>query len=282
MIKTPPGWGAAVVTQAYQSITNVGAHWAERGNDAVTVRRIDMSDLRWALRRGMEDFGASRTDVIFLCVIYPLLGLLLARMASGYDLLPLVFPLASGFALVGPLAGVGLEEMSRRREQGFSAGWMDPFRVFVSPAIGSILLLGAVLIMLFLSWLVLSNTVYNLTLGPQPPASVGSFLHDVLYTHAGRTMAVLGIGSGFVFAAIALTIGAVSFPILLDRNVSLETAVRTSARVVAASPVTMAAWGLIVTGGLIVGSIPLLLGLIFVMPVLGHATWHLYRRAVPR
>jgi uncharacterized membrane protein len=282
MIKTPPGWGAAVITQAYQSITNVGAHWAEGGPTEVTVRRIHISDLRWALERGMEDFGASRTDVIFLCVIYPLLGLLLARVASGNGMLPLLFPLASGFALVGPLAGVGLEEMSRRREQGWSTGWMDPFRVFVSPAIGSILLLGAVLIIMFLAWLVLSNVVYNMTLGPQPPASVGSFLHDVLYTHAGRTMAVVGIGSGFVFAAIALTIGAVSFPILLDRNVSLETAVRTSARVVAGSPVTMAVWGLIVAGSLVVGSIPLLLGLIFVLPVLGHTTWHLYRRAVPR
>jgi uncharacterized membrane protein len=282
MIKTPPGWGVDVLSHAYRSMTTARPDWSERTTAPPAVRRIHVSDLRWALARGMEDFGASRTDVIFLCVIYPLLGLLLARVASGYEMLPLVFPLASGFALVGPLAAVGLNEMSRRRELGLSAGWADAFGVFRSPAIGRIVLLGAVLILLFLSWLVLSNAIYTLTLGPKPPESLGSFAHDVIATHAGRMMAFAGIGTGFLFAMVAGTISVVSFPILLDRNVSLEIAVRTSLRVVARNPLTMAVWGLIIAGGLVIGSIPLLLGLIFVMPVLGHATWHLYRRAVPR
>ena len=282
MIKTPPGWGAAVLTQAYRSVITANVDRSEPESAPITVRQIGYPDLRWALTRGLQDFGASRTDVIFLCVIYPLVGLLLARVASGYEMLPLMFPLASGFALVGPLAAVGLNEMSRRREQGQSAGWADAFAVFRSPAIGGIVILGVMLILMFLFWLVLSNLVYNATLGPQPPASLGSFAHDVIFTHAGRTMTLVGFVMGFVFAAMALTISAVSFPLLLDRNVSLGTAIRTSIKVVARNPRTMTIWGLIVAAGLFLGSIPLLLGLIFVMPVLGHATWHLYRRAVPR
>jgi uncharacterized membrane protein len=281
MIRTPPGWGADLLTNAYHSITIVGPDAVARASTTPAVRRIHLADLKWALARGMEDFAASRTDVIFLCVVYPLLGLLLARLAAGYEMLPLVFPLASGFALVGPLAAVGLNEISRRREQGLSAGLGDAFAVFRSPAIRGIMLLGAVLIVMFLFWLVLANAIYSVTLGPRPPASLGSFAHDVIFTHAGRIMALLGIGVGFVFAAVALTISVVSFPMLLDRGVSVETAIRTSAQVVARNPVTMAVWGSIVAGSLLVGSIPLLLGLIFVMPVLGHATWHLYRRAVP-
>jgi len=282
MIKTPPGWGADVITHAYHRITTIHPDQLQQAAAPPVVQRIGLSDLRWALARGVDDFSQSRTDVIFLCLIYPLIGLLLARVASGYDMLPLVFPLASGFALIGPLGAVGLNEMSRRREQNLSAGWADAFGVFRSPAIGGILLLGVMLIAMFLFWLVLSNTVYNLTMGPKPPESLGGFAHDVIFTHAGWVMVFAGIGMGFVFAVVAGTISVVSFPILLDRNVSLEIAIRTSARVVARNPVTMAVWGIIIAASLVIGSIPLLLGLVFVMPVLGHATWHLYRRAVPR
>ena len=110
--------------------------------------------------------------------------------------------------------------------------------------------------------------------------SLSGFVHDVCYTSAGWTMAVVGVGVGFLLALAAFAISVVSFPMLLDQNVTLETAVRTSVRVVARNPLVMATWGLIITAGLVVGSIPLLLGLIVVLPVLGHATWHLYRRAV--
>jgi uncharacterized membrane protein len=280
MIRTPPGWGADMLTHAYQSVTTGKARPRSIPAAAITVRRVGLADLRWALARGLEDFGASRSDVVFLCVVYPVLGLLLARVASGYGMLPLVFPLASGFALLGPLAAVGLNEMSRRREMGQPAGLAEAFDVFRSPAIGGIALLGALLIALFVVWLVIANAVYVLTLGPEPPVSLASFAHSVFYTRAGWTMAVVGVGAGFVLAVAAFVISLVSFPMLLDQNVTLETAVRTSARVVARNPLVMAAWAVVITAGLVIGSIPLLLGLIVVMPVLGHATWHLYRRVV--
>jgi len=280
MIRTPPGWGADMLTQAVQSVTGGRQRPLALPSETVTVRTLGIGDLRWALARGMEDFAASRTDVIFLCVIYPLLGLLLARVASGYNMLPLVFPLTSGFALLGPLAAVGLNEMSRQRELGQPAGIAAAFGVFRSPAIGGIALLGGLLLTMFLFWMVIANGVYNLTLGPEPPVSVAGFVHDIFHSRAGWAMALIGIDLGFLLAVLALVISVVSFPMLLDRNVTLETAVRTSARVVMRNPTVMAVWGLIIAASLVAGSIPLLLGLIVVMPVLGHATWHLYRRAV--
>ncbi|HEX2944275.1 MAG TPA: DUF2189 domain-containing protein [Rhodopila sp.] len=280
MINNPPGWSLNMLTAAYQAIRPAPVRYGAHARVEPVVRPIGLRDLRWALERGVEDFAAVRTDVISLCVVYPLLGLLLAKLASGNDLLPLVFPLASGFALVGPVAAVGLNEMSRRREAGLHTTWADAFAVLRSPSIGAIVLLSLILMALLLFWLVLSNFVYVHTLGPKPPVSVSRFVTDIFTTPAGVTMAVVGISVGFVCAAVALTISAVSFPLLLDREASLETAVRTSAQVVFRNPLTMAAWGLTVAGLLILGSIPALLGLIVVLPVLGHATWHLYRRAV--
>jgi uncharacterized membrane protein len=246
------------------------------------VRRIEVADLRDVLRRGFDDFAAYRSDVIFLCVIYPLVGLLLARFAFHQALLPLLFPLASGFALIGPVAAVGLYEVSRRREEGIDITWADAFGVIRAPAFGAILVLGLILLAIFLLWLTAAAAIYNATLGPEPPAAMGAFIREVLSTDAGWVMIVAGCGVGFLFALLVLAISVVSFPLLLDRDVGLYTAIATSVRTVVANPVPMAAWGLIVAGGLVLGSIPILLGLIIVMPVLGHATWHLYRRVVER
>ncbi|MGE5148065.1 MAG: DUF2189 domain-containing protein [Candidatus Eiseniibacteriota bacterium] len=247
-----------------------------------TVRRIEAAELRDALAKGITDFAAYRTDVIFLCIVYPLAGLVLARLAFGYDMLPLIFPLASGFALIGPVAAVGLYEMSRRREQGHDIGWADAFGVTSSPAIGAMVALGLVLLVIFLLWLLAAWIIYHFTLGPETPASIGAFVRDTFTTGAGWTMIAVGFGVGFLFAVLVLTISVVSFPLLLDRDVGLYAAIQTSVRAVRANPGPMAMWGLIVAGGLVVGSIPLLIGLAIVIPVLGHATWHLYRRVVPR
>jgi uncharacterized membrane protein len=171
--------------------------------------------------------------------------------------------------------------MSRRREQGQTVNWSDAFSVVASPRFGAILLLGIVLFIVFLVWLAAAQAIYTLTLGPEAPASVGAFIRDVFTTGAGWTMIAMGISVGFLFAVFVLAISVVSFPLLLDRDVGLVTAVITSVRAVAANPETMAVWGVIVAAGLVVGSIPFFLGLAIVLPVLGHATWHLYRRVVP-
>jgi uncharacterized membrane protein len=283
MIQSPFAWIGDQLDRALHSVGSASdeEYWHEnRRAGAVTVRRIGLADLGQALTNGLADFAANRTDVIFLCVIYPLVGLLLARLASGYDVVPLLFPLASGFALVGPFAAVGLNEMSRRRELGADVSWIDWFGVLRSPSIGGIVGLGLWLIAIFVLWLVAAEVIYVATLGPEPPASVSAFIHDVFTTPQGWTMIVVGVGVGFLFALVALSVSVVSFPLLLDRDVRMETAIGTSIRVVMANPVPMAAWGLIVAAGLVIGSVPALLGLVVVMPVLGHTTWHLYRRVV--
>ena len=246
------------------------------------IRHLTIADLGDVLAKGLDDFAAYRTDVVFLCAIYPVIGLVMARFAFGYGMLPLLFPLASGFALIGPFAAVGLYEMSRRRELGGNVAWPDAFGVIGSRSFGAIVVLGLLLVAIFLLWLIAAESIYELTLGPQPPVSVGSFARDVFTTAAGWTMIVVGIGVGFLFALLVLVISVVSFPLLLDRDIGLGTAISTSMRAVILNPGPMAIWGLIVAGGLVLGSIPLFLGLIFVMPVLGHATWHLYRKVVPR
>lgn len=246
----------------------------------ITIRRIGIADLGDALRRGLDDFLAMPTHAIFLCLIYPVVGIVLARLAFGYSVLPLIFPLASGFALVGPFAALGLYELSRRREAGLDASATHAFDVVQSSSIGAISALGILFLVIFGVWLAVANAIYVADFGYAPPASLRSFLHDVLTTPAGWNLIVVGNGVGLVFAAVVLTIGAMSFPMLVDRDVGAAVALKTSIEAVVVNPLTMAVWGVIVAALLVLGSIPAFLGLTVVLPVLGHATWHLYRRTV--
>jgi uncharacterized membrane protein len=244
------------------------------------VRHIAPSDLFDALARGVDDFMAMPSHAIFLCVIYPLLGLWMIGIAVGGTMLPLAFPIAAGFALIGPLAAIGLYELSRRREAGIDSSSSHAFDVLYSPSLGAIVAMGLFLMAIFLLWLVAAEAIYIANFGYAPPGSISKFANDVFTTPAGWTLIVVGTVVGFLFAVAALSIGAISFPLLLDRDVGAAVALATSLRVVAENPVTMALWGFIVAAMLLIGSIPFLLGLTVVMPVLGHATWHLYRRAV--
>src|SRR5579871_1591074 len=244
------------------------------------IRKIGMSDLHDALRRGWEDFKAVPSHAIILCVIYPILGLGLARAVLGYSVLPLLFPLAAGFALLGPFAALGLYELSRRRELGMNASAWDALDVFSSPSFGAMLGVGTLLLALFVVWIAVAQAIYVATFGYEGVTGISDFVRRVLTTPQGWWLIAVGCGVGFLFALVALCISVISFPLMLDRHASAGEAMVTSLRVVAANPVTIAAWGLIVAALLVAGSIPLFLGLAVVVPLLGHATWHLYRKVI--
>ena len=280
-IGNPGTWFANLIRGAgSHAAAATGQLGAEEAVSPPVIRTITTQDISAALRAGWDDFTAFRTDVMVLVLLYPFMGLVMAWFAFDRALIPLLFPLVSGFALVGPVAAVGLYEMSRRREKGLEVGWSDAFGVLASPSFGPILVLGLYLLATFFVWLVVAHWIYTVTLGPQPPESAAAFMRAVLTPGPGWTMIIFGTLIGFFFAAIVLAVTIVSFPMLLDKRVGLPVAVATSLSVASRNKAVTALWGMVVAGGLVLGSLPILLGLIVVLPVLGHATWHLYRRAV--
>jgi uncharacterized membrane protein len=253
----------------------------EPARDLPAVRSISPIDLKEVLAKGLEDFRAMPTHVIFLSLIYPIAGLAIARLTFGYDVVPLLYPLVAGFALIGPFAAIGLYEMSRRRELGLDTSWKHAFDIIHSPSLRAIAALGLLLVAIFGVWLFVAHALYVAHFGEEEqPVALGEFVRRVLWTPEGHNLIVTGNAVGFLFALLAFALSVVSFPLLLDRNVGMAVAIVTSIKAILKNPVTMALWGLIVAFGLALGALPFLFGLAVVMPVLGHSTWHLYRKVV--
>jgi uncharacterized membrane protein len=246
------------------------------------IRKIGLHDLRLALAQGWDDFCDKRGDLIFLGLIYPGVSLLAALVALHASVLPLVFPVAAGAVLLGPAAASGFYELARRRELGLDARWRHFFDAERGSAGASLLELTSLVALIFLLWIAAAGLIYFETLGPKLPETTSAFVQAVFTTSGGWTLIIVGNLVGMAFALLTLAITVVSFPMLVDRPVGLAVAVRTSIRVTAKNPVTVAVWGLIVVGLLVLGSIPAFVGLAVVLPVLGYATWHLYTRAVER
>ncbi len=244
------------------------------------VRTIGPGDLRDALTQGLADFEAMPTHVVFLCLIYPLVMVVSARVYAGYDVLPLVFPLLAGYTIIGPLIAIGMYELSRRREQNLDISRAHAFDFLKLPSVGAIAVLSALLMTVYFAWLAAAWIIYGQNFGGAVPDSIMAFALQILTTPAGLTLIVVGCGAGFIFAAVVFALSVVSFPMILDRGVDVPTAVQTSARAVLANPITMGMWAFIVASALLIGSLPFFVGLAIVLPVLGHATWHLYRKVV--
>jgi uncharacterized membrane protein len=268
-----------------QTTEEVAAKVAEERDDAaspgpIEIRKAGLDDLLPALKAGFEDLRELRTDQVTIAVLFPLCGLVVAGVVADRALLPFVFPAASGFALIGPLATLWYAAFSRGRELYGEDVAGHPLHIFFGPRGRSLRILGAVAILLFLLWNGAAGLIYHWTLGTSSEKPDAFFLVRVLTTTAGWEMIILGCGVGVVFALVAVAVGCVSFPLALDRPVTAIEAIRVSLDAMARNPLFMLGWGVVIVIGLVVGAIPGLLGLAITLPMLGHATWHVYRRII--
>lgn len=252
-------------------------------HEEIGIRTIRASDIFDAIRLGIADFNAKPSHLFLLGLIYPIAGGLGAIWAFGSDLLPLVLPIVGGYALMGPFAAVILYRISRRREQGRDFPWSEAFTGLTGPRSRKIGILGLILFAVFVTWLLVAQAIYNATLGADgyhyTPIEL---VRASLSTPEGWRLIMIGNGVGFLFAACVLSAFVVSFQLALDRDVGALTAIKTSLRVSFSSPGPIALWGVIIVGSMIIGGLMLLVGLAVVLPVLGHASWHVYRKTVLR
>lgn len=252
----------------------------------IPVRKITDEDLRLSLRQGLDDFLAMRGDLIFVGLLYPLLGILAAVFTSR-GALPFFLPIVAGVGLLGPVAAVGFYELARRREAGLESGWRHFFDVRKRPAVDDMGIVAGLLLAIFALWLFAAGALYVALFGWgafdwYADNTIAGFLRDVFLTPQGWALIVSGIVVGAVFGWIVLAVSVASLPMLVDCNVSASEAVSASWRAAHANKGQMIRWGLTVVGLLILGSIPLFIGLAFVLPWLGYATWHLYTRLIDR
>jgi len=213
-------------------------------------------------------------------LIYPIIGIVLTVWMNGWHAWTLLYPLVGGFALLGPIAALPLYEISRRRERGEDPGWRDAMGVLRSPAMGAVLALGALLFVLFTLWMTSAQALYESIFGFSPPRTLDGLVNQIMTEPGGITLLAVGTGLGALFALVVLCTTVIAFPLLLDRDVGAYVAVETSCRAVLYNRVPLFAWGVIVGAGLFLASLPLFVGLAVVLPIFGHATWHLYRKLV--
>ena len=248
----------------------------------IPVRKISNEDLRLSLKQGLGDFQAMRGDLVFAGLIYTFIGVAAAVMTTNGPLMPFFFPVVAGVGFLGPVAAVGFYELARRREDGLESGWRHFLDVRKRPAIDDMGIVAGLLLAIFAVWLLAAGIIYALLFGWTTPTSIPGFLEMVFTTPQGWGMIVIGAVVGAIFGWIVLAISVVSLPMLVDCDVSAAQAVSASWRAAHANKAEMIRWGLTVVGLLVLGSIPLFVGLAFVLPWLGYSTWHLYTRLIDR
>ncbi|HET7606783.1 MAG TPA: DUF2189 domain-containing protein [Sphingomicrobium sp.] len=249
---------------------------------AIPVRTITDDDLRFSLRRGWEDFRDLRGDLIFAGLIYTLIGLAAVVMTTSRPLMPFFLPVVAGVALLGPVAAVGFYELARRREDGEEVHWFNFLDVRKRPSLDDMGIVAGLLLVIFLGWLLAAGALYALIFGWTTPTSIGGFLSMVFTTPSGWALIAGGLVVGAIFGWFVLALSVVSLPMLVDCDVTAAQAVSASWRASHRNKSEMVRWGIVVTTLLVLGSIPLFVGLALVLPWLGYSTWHLYTRLIDR
>ena len=251
----------------------------ELGRKAPTIREISVEDVTTALREGADDFRAMPAFGMTIGLVHALGGMAILYVAYALDLIVLAFPLLAGFALIGPFAAMGLYEGSRRRDRGERVGIQDIFSVRAATTSVNIFFLGFILLFALFVWLRMALMIYALFFGLNPPP-LGSLFTEMFTTMNGFTFLLVGNAVGAAFAFVVFSITVVSFPYMLEKDVDPVTAVALSVSAVAKNALPLAGWALFVGIALFVSWLPFFLGLIVVLPVLGHATWRLYKRMI--
>jgi len=244
------------------------------------IRTISMQDIAESLAAGLRDFQAAPAYGLFFGAIYALGGIAIVLSVVWLGIGYLAYPLAAGFALIGPFVAVGLYEVSRRRELGLPLSWGAVLGAVLQQGQREMGWMAFVTLFIFIIWMYQVRLLLALFLGFSAFGTLTQFINMLLTTPEGLLFLAVGNVVGAILALVLFSLTVVSFPLLLDRDVDFITAMITSVRAVVMNPVPMLAWGIIVAIDLIFSAVPSFLGLIITLPVIGHATWHLYRRVV--
>ena len=244
---------------------------------AASPRTLSEADLRAVLHQGWDDFRAAPAFGLFFALVYVLggLGLWFGLGAAGQ---PVWFiPIAAGFPLFAPFAAIGLYEVSRRREAGEPLNWPPVLSALKGRGDGQLALIAVMVLIVFGFWIILARGVFAIFMAQ---SGIGGASLALLGSGSGIMMLIIGSIIGALVALALFSITVVSLPMLMDRNVDFITAIIVSMEAVRSNPQTMLKWAGIIAVGLFAAMLPLFLGLFIVLPVLGHATWHIYRRVV--
>ena len=254
---------------------------AQPGNlNLPEIHSLGIDDVKRAFKAGVADFIAAPLYGLFFGGICAALGVLILVSLTKAGVPWMIIPVAIGFPLVGPFMAVGLYEVSRRRSAGKPLNWREILLVMFYQRERQFAYIGILVLCIFWMWILAGRILFALFIGSYHFAGMAAFAQTMLMTPHGLGFLALGTAIGAILAFVLFASTVITMPMLVDRDIDIITAMITSFNTVNKSPFAMIAWGIVVAVLLIVALLPAFLGLIVVLPILGHATWHLYKRAI--